>query len=318
MKKKLAFMGVVVGLSVLSCMPAFAGEWKQDAKGWWWQEDNGSYPTSTWKEINGRQYYFGANGYLLTNTTTPDGYTVNADGAWTVNGVVQESAKSVSENAVAKAIIEDMGLTYAELKAKYGDFRRELNYNGEMRDAKGVIYKNLYYSDSYLTMESTDSSWDEMLAQDCPYYGKQVVFENSPVRIANKDDSPAKHWGGSWAPNYVLEADSSWNVLPDKKPVFIQTEVKNLFPDLPEKFELDVLQKKLEACGATNLDISDSESWYQNPWENNAMVGGRHVKITFLLGSYRCELSNMSMSADERYGCPQPILLDSLIYIYSK
>ena len=53
-----------MGLSVLSAIPAFAGEWKQDAKGWWWQEDNSSYPTSAWKEINGRQYYFGADGYL--------------------------------------------------------------------------------------------------------------------------------------------------------------------------------------------------------------------------------------------------------------
>lgn len=26
---------------------------------------------------------------MYANTTTPDGYTVNADGAWTVDGVVQ-------------------------------------------------------------------------------------------------------------------------------------------------------------------------------------------------------------------------------------
>ena len=91
--KQKMILGLAVGLSVLSAVPAFAGEWKQDTKGWWWQEDNGSYPTSAWKEINGRQYYFGADGYLLTNTITPDGYTVNGDGAWTVNGVVQETQK---------------------------------------------------------------------------------------------------------------------------------------------------------------------------------------------------------------------------------
>lgn len=91
--KKKMILGLAVGLSVLAAVPAFAGEWKQDTKGWWYQEDDGSYPTSAWKEINGRQYYFGADGYLLTNTTTPDGYTVNDDGAWTVNGVVQETQK---------------------------------------------------------------------------------------------------------------------------------------------------------------------------------------------------------------------------------
>lgn len=313
--KKLALVVLTAGLSVLSCIPAFAGQWKQDSKGWWYQEDNSSYPVSTWKEINGKQYYFGADGYMLANTTTPDGYTVNGDGAWTVNGVVQER-KTVSENAVAKAMVEDMGLTYAELKAKYGDYeqgREEKNQNYQFN-----FSKNIYYDDKYSTMETTDSSWDDFFKESYPYYGKQVAFSNSPIKIAYKDDSPEKYWGALWYPNYILEADSSWNILSDKKPVFIQTEVKNLFPDLPEHFELDVLQKKIESCGATNLEVSDDESSYKNPFAANAMVQSRTVKITFLLGGYRCELSNYSMSFDENQRCPQPILLDTRIYIYRK
>ena len=40
-----------------------------------------------WHEIEGKWYYFndisdGTKGRLLTNTTTPDGYQVGADGAW--------------------------------------------------------------------------------------------------------------------------------------------------------------------------------------------------------------------------------------------
>lgn len=76
---------VLIGALALSCLitvPAYAAEWKQDAKGWWWQEDNGSYPASTWKNIGGKSYYFGADGYMLANTTTPDGYKVGPDGAW--------------------------------------------------------------------------------------------------------------------------------------------------------------------------------------------------------------------------------------------
>ena len=96
MKKKIAFISMLVGLSVISITPAFAGQWKQDSKGWWWQEDNGSYPVSAWKEINGRQYYFGADGYMLANTTTPDGYTVNADGAWEEKATIEiNSPKSI-------------------------------------------------------------------------------------------------------------------------------------------------------------------------------------------------------------------------------
>jgi len=46
-------------------------------------------------------YYFGGNGYLLTNMTTPDGYTVNGDGQWTEHGNVKtqgQQANAVSVN----------------------------------------------------------------------------------------------------------------------------------------------------------------------------------------------------------------------------
>ena len=80
MKKVKLFFAVGVASAALS-MTSFAGEWKQDASGWWYQNDDGSYPTNTWKEINGKQYYFDNNGYILTNTSTPDGQKVDASGA---------------------------------------------------------------------------------------------------------------------------------------------------------------------------------------------------------------------------------------------
>ena len=99
-RKGLAIAGLVAGLSVLSSMSAFAGEWKQDSNGWWWQNDDGSYPVSTWQWLDGNKdglsesYYFNEAGYLVTNTTI-DGYTVNADGAWVKNGYVQYPAMSL-------------------------------------------------------------------------------------------------------------------------------------------------------------------------------------------------------------------------------
>ena len=74
---------------------AFAGEWKQDAIGWWYQNDDGSYLTNCWQWIDGNEdgiaenYYLDDNGYCLMNTVTPDGYTVNENGAWVIDGVIQ-------------------------------------------------------------------------------------------------------------------------------------------------------------------------------------------------------------------------------------
>lgn len=56
--------------------------WNQDSTGWWYQNADGSYPVNQWREVNGKQYYFGADGYMLADTTTPDGYSVGTDGAW--------------------------------------------------------------------------------------------------------------------------------------------------------------------------------------------------------------------------------------------
>ena len=47
-----------------------AGTWINDAKGWWYKEPNGTYPKSTWKQIdyNGIKnwYYFDEQGYMAT------------------------------------------------------------------------------------------------------------------------------------------------------------------------------------------------------------------------------------------------------------
>lgn len=74
-------------------MVSFAGEWKQDGAGWWYQNDDLTYPSSSWKEVDGKQYYFDASGYMLHDTTTPDGYKVGADGAW-----IQGNKQDISEN----------------------------------------------------------------------------------------------------------------------------------------------------------------------------------------------------------------------------
>ena len=103
MKKRYAAMLMAAAMTVGSAMTSFAG-WQSDANGWWWQNEDGSYPSNTWQWIDGNgdgiseSYYFGPDGYMYANATTPDGYQVNADGAWTVNGVVQTQTDQTPNN----------------------------------------------------------------------------------------------------------------------------------------------------------------------------------------------------------------------------
>lgn len=88
--RKIAF--AALGLSMLSALPAFAGQWTQDTAGWRYQNDDGSCFNDGWHWIDddgdgsSEHYYFGADGYILTNTTTPDGSKVNQDGAECIDG----------------------------------------------------------------------------------------------------------------------------------------------------------------------------------------------------------------------------------------
>ena len=56
--------------------------WQNSGYGWWYQRANGTYPHNEWEIINGIWYYFDENGYMLADTTTPDGYYVDENGAW--------------------------------------------------------------------------------------------------------------------------------------------------------------------------------------------------------------------------------------------
>lgn len=85
-------------LSLLMSISAFAGQWNQDSGGWWYQNDDGTYPINSWQWIDGNGdgvsecYYFNEHGYCLMNTTAPDGKAVNSNGAMVISGVVQTKA----------------------------------------------------------------------------------------------------------------------------------------------------------------------------------------------------------------------------------
>lgn len=94
MRKKLVGLAVAAVLTTVCSMTAFAGEWQKSLKdgveSWWYDNQNGTYAKSGWSQIDGVWYYFDEAGWMLANTTTPDGYQVGASGAWIDNTMAQE------------------------------------------------------------------------------------------------------------------------------------------------------------------------------------------------------------------------------------
>jgi len=109
---------------------------------WQWLDGNGDGAAEC--------YYFDGNGYMLANTTTPDGYMVNADGAWMENGAVQTkqvgqmpqdtvtgvpSTSEYNANGISLAAL-DMINGNRESNKKYG----EVAVYGNPEDEYGVEY----------------------------------------------------------------------------------------------------------------------------------------------------------------------------------
>lgn len=133
------------------------------AAGWQWIDDNNDGVEEC--------YYFDANGYMLANTTTPDGYTVNADGVWTENGAAhtRQTGTQSQESGTNTALMTDNGgyneygcsnvaldmVTHTrEENAKYGEVSVS-----ESGNAKSIYYSNgfrvyyHYYNDNYTDKE---------------------------------------------------------------------------------------------------------------------------------------------------------------------
>ncbi len=55
--------------------------WMQNATGWWVEDSEGWFPTSQWQKIDGKWYYFCADGYM-DYSEYRDGCWLGADGAW--------------------------------------------------------------------------------------------------------------------------------------------------------------------------------------------------------------------------------------------
>jgi len=144
--RQIAALGLVVAVAMSSGTKVMAASWQQNSTGWWYQEDNGAWPAGTWKWIDGKCYYFDGNGYMLANTTTPDGFQVNANGEWVVGGVVQnQGASSTTTNTSAQyplaGMLSQLGLNYTGIVGWHDLDGWESNLqNGSRLPSEGKYY----------------------------------------------------------------------------------------------------------------------------------------------------------------------------------
>ena len=226
---------LTAALTIGSVMPAFAAGWQQDAKGWWWKNDNASYPKNEWVWLDGNGdgvsecYYFDENGYLMTNGTTPDGCSVNADGQWTENGQVKtKGTVSTSQSSVTSI----KGTVYPTLELQVNDHLWWMNHDG------GNEYTLYYFGGigdptaagyQYKKYPNMQDYWD-FDTWTCPDgtvidYNRRVM-ENGKIKTAT-----AEELGLSYEPGKIRDVPYDSN-MPLKRVVdFYALNIEQITPE---------------------------------------------------------------------------------------
>lgn len=148
-------------ISFAATIPVGNIDWT-DNGGIYYRSDYALGLPSTWhwlnvEENNGKLacYYMDENGSIVRNTVTPDGYTVDNFGRWTVDGVVQTKEISIpyTKPELNREIYDANGLAYAvndimtmhpdESMAKYGaTVKSRLSLDSADSESFQIMYDN--------------------------------------------------------------------------------------------------------------------------------------------------------------------------------
>lgn len=95
------------------------GSWEQQGSVWRFRCLNGTYISNSWLESLselGAFYYVGSDGVMLTNSKTPDGYDVDANGLWRSQTVAQDTSRTGNDvtNKRSGLYVDENGVQHYE------------------------------------------------------------------------------------------------------------------------------------------------------------------------------------------------------------
>lgn len=244
-----ACTAVLTGMMTIT---SFAGAWRSDSNGWWWQNDNGSWPMNTWQWLDGDNngvsecYYFDAHGYCLQDTKTPDGYYVNESGAWTENGQVQirqntgAAAGNIGGNngtgTEGQKITKALDLVTAEVVTGKGNFN---TFTGKHTVQGDVLTRGFSVNTG------------DYASRKVEYYtgGKYSAFT---ARLAISADS-----------NYSSDSVITIEILDEDLDVLDSTEVE--LRQSPEQFTVDISGTNYVTIRVTRIEGKTGTLLMENP-----------------------------------------------------
>ena len=206
----------------------FAGIWKQDAKGYWYQNDDGSYPKNTWQWIDADGdhiaycYYFDVEGYCLLNQKTPDGYMVSPSGEWLINRVNLPATTIVNTDKVnanglphiANMISYEIWNPFTKPKHLFIDFTKESIDPVTLASIFNIVCTPHYVSSYFPSFNAKYSKISSPETTEPVIALELEEFKKAVADLLNIQDIK-----DSW--KYIIKGDAlAYNLIPPKKGVF--------------------------------------------------------------------------------------------------
>jgi len=202
--KKLSkiLFGTIIAISAFSNTSLAASEgWKLGLNSnndkWWYEYANGTYPANRWEWIDGNNdgisecYYFDNNGWLLTSRSI-DSYTVNSQGAWTINGLIQTKTNFKNgwsfESNHWKYF--NAGEQYRSQWLLYNSDWYYLNAQGNMSTGFQTINDGYYYFNNNGVMQTYNFTHNNI---NYSTDGNGLIINQTPINNSNTSNSANSH-----------------------------------------------------------------------------------------------------------------------------
>ena len=202
--RKMKIAVAMMALSLLSSIPAMAN-WNRGAGAnsnrWWYENEDHSYAHSGWFWLDGNNdgvaecYYFDQEGWALLSTTTPDGYTVDENGAWTVDSVVQtrESQEDNTTEETDTASGQDGSSYKQETLDRINQFRAGQNLHALAESERLSSIADIRAKECAVSFSHTRPQGGSVL-DESDVYGEILAHNNeTPDRTVNAWISSAEH-----------------------------------------------------------------------------------------------------------------------------
>jgi len=211
------------------------GEWKSNKTGWWFQAGSW-YPKNEWIQYNRKYYYFGSDGYLVTNRWIGK-YYVDKDGVWTKTRssekpIVTPTTKQLrTPTYLAGSAVK----TWGALQVKGVDLCSATGTKVQLKGVStfGIIWdegKNNINPDAFKTLKS----WGVNTIRLAVYTEEWGGYCKNDVERSVLDQTIAN--GISYATKLGMYVILDWHILNDNNPNTHIAEAKQFFADYSYKY----------------------------------------------------------------------------------